>query len=224
MDRSERVALKNAETAKVAQALANPVRLQILGALSQRTMHVDELAARLGMPRGNTSAQLRTLHQVGLVRSERAGRRVFYRLSDPSVAALLVAVQATAERTSAAFQGLLREGYDEVVPLDAARLRTLLDEVEAGRVVLLDVRSPEDHAAAHLPGAINVPLPRLEAEGPEAMGLLRDTPVALYCRGRYCVAAADATRVLRDAGYEVTNLFSSVGAALELLDEPPTSP
>ncbi len=224
MDRSERVALKNAETAKIAQALANPARLQILGALSQRTMHVDELAGRLGMARGNTSAQLRALHQVGLVISERDGRRVFYRLSDPSVAALLVAVQATAERTSPAFQGLLRDGYDTVVPLDAPRLRELLDDVAEGRVVLLDVRSPEDHAAAHLPGAVNVPLPFLEAEGPDAAGLDRDTPVALYCRGRYCVAAADATRLLRDAGYDVTNLFSSAGAALALLDEPPTSP
>jgi ArsR family transcriptional regulator len=217
MDRAQKVALKNEEAAKIAQALTNPVRLKLLGALNQREMHVDELAERLGLPRGNTSAQLRGLHRAGLVAARRDGRRVFYRLSDPAVARLLVAVQATAEHTSAAFQGLLRAHFGEVTPLDAERLRAVLADVHAGRMRLLDLRSPEDHAASHLPGAENLPLPRLEADGPEALGLDPSQPVALYCRGRYCVAAADATTLLRAKGFAVTNLFASAGEALRLL-------
>jgi len=217
MDRPQKVALKNEEAAKIAQALANPVRLKLLGALNQREMHVDELAARLGLPRGNTSAQLRGLHRAGLVAARRDGRRVFYRLSDPAVASLLVTVQATASRTSAVFQTLLRDHFGEVTPLEAEQLVALLDEVDAGRVRLLDVRAPDDHAAAHLPGAENLPLPRLEAEGPEAFGLDPAQPIAVYCRGRYCVAAADATALLRAKGFTVTNLFASAGEALSLL-------
>jgi rhodanese-related sulfurtransferase len=49
-----------------------------------------------------------------------------------------------------------------ITPHDAAtRLR-------AGGAVLVDVREPGEHARAHIPGAVNRPLSRLEAAGPVA--------------------------------------------------------
>ncbi|KJS06929.1 MAG: hypothetical protein VR73_09570 [Gammaproteobacteria bacterium BRH_c0] len=51
----------------------------------------------------------------------------------------------------------------------------------AGDTVLIDVRTPEEFATGHLPGALNMPyedIVRLTAEA----GIGRDTPLALYCR------------------------------------------
>jgi rhodanese-related sulfurtransferase len=82
-------------------------------------------------------------------------------------------------------------GLAGVVPgvVDAETARAL---VAAGARVV-DVRTPAEFAAGHLPGAVNVPydeLPRRHAElGPPS------TPVLLYCRtGRRSAIAAETLR------------------------------
>ena len=62
----------------------------------------------------------------------------------------------------------------------------------------MDVRSPEEFAAGHVPGAINIPHDQIGQRAAE-LGP-RDTEILLYCRsGRRSAIAADALRVL---GYE----------------------
>ena len=75
------------------------------------------------------------------------------------------------------------------------------EAVEAGQDFLLDVRTPPEYAAGHIPGAANVPVDELRdrlAEVPKGR------PVVAYCqvgqRGYL------ATRVLTQAGSEVSNL------------------
>lgn len=50
------------------------------------------------------------------------------------------------------------------------------------RVIVLDVRSPEAYTAAHLPGAINIPVQELRHRAPAE---LRDADhaIAVYCGG-----------------------------------------
>ena len=77
------------------------------------------------------------------------------------------------------------------------------DRSDADGETLLDVRGPDEFAAGHLDGALNVPVDelgqRLSELGPKAR------PVAVYCRsGRRSAAAA---RLLREAGFvRVTDL------------------
>ncbi len=73
---------------------------------------------------------------------------------------------------------------------------------------VVDVRTPEEFASGHVPGAINIPfdeLPRRAAEiGPPA------TPVVLYCRsGRRSGIAVDA---LQKAGFSKLYDLKSVTA------------
>jgi rhodanese-related sulfurtransferase len=73
---------------------------------------------------------------------------------------------------------------------------------------VVDVRTPEEFASGHVPGAINIPydqLPRRAAEiGPTS------TKVVLYCRtGRRSGMAADA---LQKAGFSNLYDFKSVTA------------
>jgi phage shock protein E len=76
-------------------------------------------------------------------------------------------------------------------------------EMVAQGGVLLDVRSPEEFAAGHLPGAINIPVAEVRARAAEIGA--RDRPVVTYCRSGGRSARAAAT--LRELGFErVLNL------------------
>lgn len=75
-------------------------------------------------------------------------------------------------------------------------------QVEAG-ALLVDVRTPEEFAEGHLPGARNIPVDDL-AQRLEELGPL-DTPVVVYCRsgGR----STRAERLLKERGFQqVLNL------------------
>jgi rhodanese-related sulfurtransferase len=76
--------------------------------------------------------------------------------------------------------------------------QALLDRAAAGDrdLVVLDVRSPEEFAAGHVPGAVNVPYDQVAARLAEVP---KDKDLVLYCRsGR---RAAIAAEVLAQNGY-----------------------
>lgn len=49
-------------------------------------------------------------------------------------------------------------------------------------VLLIDVRLPDEYAAAHLPGAINIPAQRMVIEK-RKLPKSKATPIIFYCRG-----------------------------------------
>jgi rhodanese-related sulfurtransferase len=53
--------------------------------------------------------------------------------------------------------------------------------------VLIDVRSPEDFARAHVPGAINIPHPKIIAARMQSYP--RGTLFVVYCAGPHCNGA-----------------------------------
>lgn len=71
--------------ASVFKSLADPTRLRIVAALSERELCVHELTERLEMNQPAVSQQLRLLRDRGLVRTRREGRHVYYRLDDEHV-------------------------------------------------------------------------------------------------------------------------------------------
>lgn len=93
---------------------------------------------------------------------------------------------------------------EPVAPRDlAARLET----TKTAPPQVLDVRSAEEYAAGHVPGATLIPHDRLPARIGE---LDRMRPVVVYCRsGR---RSGLAEQVLRDAGFEVSQLEGSYPA------------
>lgn len=71
------------------KALAHEGRLEILCLLIDRGRTVGEIAATLGMTQPTASQQLTRLRLSGIVRPERDGRRVIYRLAEPGVATIV---------------------------------------------------------------------------------------------------------------------------------------
>jgi rhodanese-related sulfurtransferase/DNA-binding transcriptional ArsR family regulator len=192
-----------AQFARVAKALANPARLELLDLLTQAERSVEELAHAAGMPVGNTSAQLRALHAAGLVASRREGTRIFYRLVGDDVAALYRALREVA-RTRLPDAEAARAAYlgsDE--PAEPVSRGELLRRARAGEVLVLDVRPAAEYSAGHIPGAVSVPLGDLPAQ----LGALpASTEIVAYCRGAYCVLARDAVRQLRASGLAARHL------------------
>ncbi len=76
-----------AQAVAIFAALAHPVRLLVLSALSRRgPMSVGELQKLAGIEQSAMSHQLRTLRTARLIDTERRGRHIFYHLSDHHVA------------------------------------------------------------------------------------------------------------------------------------------
>jgi rhodanese-related sulfurtransferase len=87
---------------------------------------------------------------------------------------------------------------DPAAPLAPVSAKALEQRLGEAGLVVLDVRTAEEFAAGHVPGAINVPHDQVEARLAELAGA-RDKDVVLYCRsGRRVQVAAG---VLARAGF-----------------------
>lgn len=189
--------------ARVAKAMSNGSRLELLEFLAQGERSVDALAKVSGLSVANTSQHLQQLRQAGLISNRKEGHKVFYRLNGMDVVELLALLRAVAERNLADV-GKLVDDYltvkDSLEPIPAA---LLLARAKEGLVTVLDVRPPEEYASGHVPGAINIPLDDLEKHLDD---LDHTQEIVAYCRGPHCVLAFDAVARLREQGVSARRL------------------
>lgn len=75
--------------ARFFHGLSDPTRVRIALLLLDDELSVGELVARLGAPQGRVSSHLMCLRWCGFVTSRREGKRVYYRVTDRRVAALV---------------------------------------------------------------------------------------------------------------------------------------
>jgi rhodanese-related sulfurtransferase len=193
--------------ARVGKALSNPVRLELLDLLAQGERSVEDLADAAGMRLSNTSAQLKVLAQAGLLTTRRAGTRVFYRIADTQVDALVGQVKDLARSRLADVERAAHDYLGDVATLEPVSLNELSARTDAGDTVILDVRPAEEFRAAHIPGAINIPLDQLATR---LTDVPKDAHIVAYCRHRYCVLAPDAVRILREHGYDARPLEGGI--------------
>jgi rhodanese-related sulfurtransferase/DNA-binding transcriptional ArsR family regulator len=189
--------------ARVGAALASAARLQLLEYVAQRERSVETLAAMAGLTVANASKHLQALRQAGLVHARKEGLRVYYALAGDDVARLVAALRETAERRVADVERLLRDWLAHRDALEPVPAQELLERAKKGLVTVLDVRPEEEYAAGHLPGAINVPLDRLE----RALARLpKRREIVAYCRGPYCLMSFEAVARLRKRGFRARRL------------------
>ncbi|HEX9625877.1 MAG TPA: metalloregulator ArsR/SmtB family transcription factor [Acidiferrobacterales bacterium] len=191
------------EFARIAKALSSPNRLELLDFLAQGERNVESLAAASSLSVANTSQHLQQLRQAGLVSARKQGQQVYYQLASEEVVELLIALRQTAERQIAEVDRLVDAFLRVKDKLEPLPREELLARVRDGLVTVLDVRPPEEYAAGHVPGAINVPLAELENHLGE---LPPDREIVAYCRGPYCVLAYDAVARLRERGFKARRL------------------
>lgn len=175
--------------AQVAQAIANPHRLELLDLLVQAPRSVEQLAAASAMSVANASQHLQRLKRAGLVVGERQGTTIRYRLADPAVARLWTELRSVATSQLAEVDRALdryrpeRHRFATITPTE------LQAGIARGDTLLLDVRPAAEFSAGHLPGAISIPLEELSARLTE---LSNEVLIVTYCRGPLCVYADEA--------------------------------
>ncbi len=189
--------------ARVGKALASGHRLELLEFLAQGERTVESLAGVTGLSVANTSQHLQQLRQVGLVATRKQGLHVHYRLADADVSELLGVMQKIAEKQSAEVERIVRTYLTTKDGLDPISRNDLLKRAAEGEVTVLDVRPPEEYAAGHVPGALNIPVKELITH---LEGLPHDQEVVAYCRGPYCVLAFEAVSQLRAHGFRARRL------------------
>jgi ArsR family transcriptional regulator len=185
--------------ASVAKALGHPQRLELIEQLAQGPRSVEALAVKLSLPIANVSQHLQAMRRAGMVKSERDGKFVHYRLADESVLAAFAAVRLVAERHSAEVERVVRGYFDRRDDMEPVSREELNARISEGLVTVIDVRPADEFALGHLPGALNVPLGQLE----ERLSVLPpDREIVAYCRGPWCVMSFEAVALLRKRGFQ----------------------
>lgn len=175
--------------ARVAAAFGSPKRVEIIDLLSQGERSVESIAEATGMLVANTSRHLQVLRNAGILTSRRDGLHVVYRIADSSVVTGYQGLRTLAESRIGEVRRLAEAFFEHVDGTNPIGLDELLTRLKVGRAVVVDVRPRLEFDSGHLAGAISIPFDELSQRFSE---LDPDTAVVAYCRGPYCVLAAQA--------------------------------
>lgn len=189
--------------AAAAGVLASPSRIELLDLLAQGERNVEELSAASHLSVANASQHLQQLFRAGIVSRRRKGRQVLYDLADDRVLDLMAILRGMAEANHAAARRTIEHWYHARDPLTPVTREELTERLRRRSVRLIDVRPEIEYRAAHIPGALNIPVMAL----PGRLAALPKRPeIVAYCRGPYCVMAYSAVEILRPAGYRARRL------------------
>lgn len=191
------------QLARVAKALGQANRLELLEALGQSECSVDKLAQLSGMSVANTSHHLQILRDGGFVASRKSGVQVFYRLTGDEVTVLLSALKGMGEQHLAEMEQIVREHFTTKDDLTPISHRELLKLLRTGKATVIDVRPEPEYRAGHVKGALNIPLEHLSRQ---LAKLPKDQEIITYCRGPYCLLAFEAVKALRKKGFRARRL------------------
>jgi rhodanese-related sulfurtransferase len=195
------------QLARIGRSVGSGPRLEILDILCQGPRTVDALAKQVGQSVANASHHLQVLRRARLVEAEKEGVHVTYRLAGDEVCNFFRALRGLAESRLLEIEQVTRDFHEARGSLEPVDRDALVDRVRSGTVTLLDVRPEEEFRAAHIPGAVSVPLGDLEHR---LAALPRDREVVAYCRGPYCVMAVEAVELLREHGFRAVRMAEGV--------------
>lgn len=111
----------------------------------------------------------------------------------------------------ASFRDLLSQAKSQITEIDTA---TAEARINAGNVVVLDVREPDEYEQGALLNNVHIPRGHLEAQV-ESRITDRDAEIVVYCAGG--VRSAFAAKTLQELGY--TNVVSMAGGFGKWKDE-----
>ena len=187
------------QVARIGKAVSSAQRLVLLNILSNGPHTVEELAVGAELTIANTSRHLQILKQARLVLVAVRGKHRVYRIASDLVRSFFLELRdlACGELSE------LREALGAVAesPTRAVRVprSALLDHLDAGSALIVDVRPSQEYVRGHLPGAVSIPLAELHRH---VDVLPRDREIITYCRGPLCLLADAAVTLLNRAGFQ----------------------
>ena len=88
------------EAAECLKTLAHPHRLRMVQMLLAGRYTVGELAQACDIPSHMASEHLRLMQRCGLLASEKEGRKAYYRIAEPHLAAIMQCIRARFDRAA----------------------------------------------------------------------------------------------------------------------------
>jgi len=195
--------------ANIATSFASPKRLELIDILSQGERDVDTLSVETNMNFANTSRHLQILKSSKIVTSRKDGVRVIYNLANDEVVKCWKNLQTLAEKSASEIRETARLFFEEKSALVPISSSELWDKLNKDEVILIDVRPKEEFLTGHIPGAVSIPLKELKEKLNE---LPSNKEIVAYCRGPYCVLAAEAAKILSKKGFNVVILKDDVNS------------
>lgn len=189
--------------ARIGKCLSSDKRLEILSLLSQGPKSVEGLAQQSEMSVANVSRHLQILLDARLVKFHKQGTYVIYSLSSPEIADFLLALWRVSESQLADITRIKENFLQHSDDMQTLSLDEVMAKLEAGTIILLDVRPAGEYEEGHIPGAISVPIDEIDAY---IQNLAPDVEVAAYCRGPYCVYSAEVVKKLQEKGFTAYRL------------------
>jgi rhodanese-related sulfurtransferase len=193
--------------ARLGKAIAAPKRLELLDLLCQSPRTVEALAEQASVSIANASQHLQVLRAARLVKADKRGLFVEYRIADNDVCRFFVALRNLGESRLAEVDAVASDYFERRGAMESVPAEELLRRVKRGEVTVLDVRPVEEYRAGHIPGARSIPIDELM---PRLAELPKDRAIVAYCRGAYCVMACEAVRLLRRNGFDAHRLGQGI--------------
>lgn len=193
--------------ARIGKSLSSEKRLEILNLLSQGPKSVEVLANSTGSGMANVSKHLQALFEARLVKYRKTGTYVYYELSNSAVSDFLSLFWQLGETQIPDIQRFKEELNQNFSDVRTLTLEELRQEMETGEIILLDVRPEDEYENDHIPGAISIPIEELENH---LATIPKTDKVIAYCRGPYCIYAAQAVQLLGNKGFNAFRLKEGV--------------
>jgi DNA-binding transcriptional ArsR family regulator len=179
----------NEQFARIAKAIANPHRLEIVDVLAQGERSVDALAKETELSIANASQHLQALRDAHLVASRRDGLHIYYRLANSNVFQLVQMIRSIAQQQLAEIDRIVDTFLTNRKSMDVLTLNELHARLHEPELVILDVRPALEYVQGHILGARSLPVEELQNRLNE---LSPDQEIIAYCRGPYCLFADEA--------------------------------
>jgi rhodanese-related sulfurtransferase/DNA-binding transcriptional ArsR family regulator len=191
------------ELAALTKAMANPFRLQIIDLLAQSDRTVEEIADQLSMSIANASQHLQVLKGANLVDLRKEGHYAHYRLASDEVYITWQTLRNLGINRMAEIDRTLREFREERNSFHSVSIEELLQKIEQGNVLILDVRPEKEYKAGHIPKSFSVSIDQLAER---LVNCPAGHEVVVYCRGPFCVFADEAVELLQIQGIAASRL------------------
>jgi rhodanese-related sulfurtransferase len=138
-----------------------------------------------------------------LVEARREGKFSYHRLAGKEAFQIWQSIRDFAAVKAAEVQRLSEQYLHSRDELEALSIAELRRRLATGDVVLIDVRPEAEYRAAHIPGALSVPVEKLS-------NMLRTLPhdqeIVAYCREPFCLFSHEAVLKLKKKGFEARRL------------------
>lgn len=191
------------ELARITNALGNSHRLEIIDLLAQGEKTVERIANSTGLSTANASRHLQILKAATLVEIRREGNFIFYRVSDEKVVQVWNLLRDLGTQRIAEIDRVVRDFRVKRNAFESVTIDKLLQRLEQGNIVLLDVRPEEEFNTGHIKGAVSIPIEKLEAN---LKNIPKNQEIIAYCRGPFCVFADEAVAYLKSKNYNAIRL------------------